>query len=79
MDTPRRETDPATITMINALFDAIKEANGLSSDSALARHIDVPDMYVWRWRRGEVSASFKVLAPLLVTYAERITAAQIAA
>lgn len=65
--------------MINALFDAIKIQNNLTSDSALARHMGVHDMAIWRWRRGEFGTSLKVIGPLLVDYAETIKATQIAA
>jgi hypothetical protein len=73
-----------TIALINNLFDHIKEQHALPSDSALARHIGVPDMYIWRWRRGEFGTSTDVLAPLLITYGPTIprsdlTPAQIAA
>lgn len=57
-----------TTTLINSLFDTLKEQHCLKSDSALARHIGVPDMYIYRWRRGEFATSLKVLAPYLVHY-----------
>ena len=54
--------------LVNTLFDHIKEQNALTSDEALARHIGVPGMYIWRWRRGEYSASTKILLPLVALY-----------
>lgn len=67
-----------TITLINSLFDHIKEQHNLPSDSALARHIGVPDMYIWRWRRGEFGTSTDVLAPLLITYGPTIPQSNLA-
>lgn len=71
------QTDPTQL--INGLFDRLKEQHGLRSDSALARHIGVPDMYIHRWRRGEFSTSTRILAPLLVHYDPVIAPAEIAA
>lgn len=68
-----------TASLVNALFDHLKSKHNLSSDSALARHMGVPDMYIWRWRRGEFGASLKVLAPLLVDYGTVINQAEITA
>lgn len=71
-------TAPNTTDLINALFDQIKAKNNLRSDAALARHIGVNDMAIHRWRRGEISPSLRVIAPLLVIYADVIKPAQIA-
>lgn len=67
-----------TVVLINTLFDQIKAKHSLSSDSALARHIGVNDMAIWRWRRGEFGVSMRVIGPLLVDYAESIRPVQIA-
>ena len=74
-------TEPQTDTtqLINGLFDRLKEQHGLKSDSALARHIGVPDMYIYRWRRGEFATSLRILAPLLVDYNPVIAPVEIAA
>lgn len=71
------EQETSTHELINSLFDRIKEQEQFTSDSALARHIGVPDMYIWRWRRGEYGASLRILAPLLITYAPLIQPAKI--
>lgn len=68
-----------TTSLVNTLFDHLKAKHNLSSDSALARHMGVPDMYIWRWRRGEFGTSLRVLAPLLVDYGSVINQAEIAA
>lgn len=63
-DTPRE----AARALINDLFDTIKGRHGLTSDGALARHIGVPEMYIWRWRRGAYGTSTSVLLPLILAY-----------
>lgn len=68
-----------TIDLINALFDQIKIDHQLKSDSALARFIQVPDMYIYRWRKGEYATSLRVLTPFLVRYGPTISQAKIAA
>lgn len=68
-----------TTSLVNTLFDHLKAKHNLSSDSALARWMGVPDMYIWRWRRGEFGVSLKVLAPLLADYGSVIHQAEIAA
>lgn len=65
--------------LVNQLFDHIKTDHRLKSDSALAKHIGVPDMYIYRWRRGEFAPSLRILAPLLVHYSSVINQAKIAA
>lgn len=67
-----------TVVLINTLFDQIKTKHQLASDSALARHIGVNDMAIWRWRRGEFGVSMRVIGPLLVDYAESIRPVEIA-
>lgn len=56
-------------TLVNKLFDTIKEQHNLPSDGALARFLDVPEMYIWRWRRGQYGTSGDVLIPLTLSYA----------
>lgn len=73
---PRENVE--ALDLVNALFDQIKADHDLKSDSALARHIGVPDMYVYRWRRGEFAISLRVLAPLLVHYSPVIAQVKIA-
>ena len=73
------EEGTEALDLVNALFDQIKTDLSLKSDSALARHIGVPDMYVYRWRKGEFATSLRVLAPLLVHYSPAISQAKIAA
>lgn len=65
--------------LVNQLFDQIKVEQDLKNDSALARHIGVPDMYIYRWRKGEFAPSFRILAPLLVHYSSVISQAKTAA
>lgn len=66
------------VATINALFDAIKRDHHLTSESALARHlsqttgIQITDMAIYRWRKGEYPKGLEVLGPQLVLYADAI-------
>lgn len=73
-----------TDQLINTLLDAIKAEHGLTSDSALARHltqasgITVHEMYITRWRRGEYGrTAMPVLANELVRYGKRTAEGQV--
>jgi hypothetical protein len=62
-------TPPTAQELVNQLLDTIKEQHQLPSEAALARHIGVSAMYIWRWRRGQYGTSTSVLLPLSLHYA----------
>jgi transcriptional regulator with XRE-family HTH domain len=50
---------------ISALLDEARQRHGLSSDEKLARLLGVSDQAIYRWRRGQIDKSARVLATLM--------------
>lgn len=77
MTTPKRnQTDPQTVELVNTILDTIRQEQGLASDEALRKYLDVSDLTVYRWRRGEMGKSARVLIPLIVNHVtQELTAA----
>jgi ribosome-binding protein aMBF1 (putative translation factor) len=72
----REQTDPETIELLNTILDTIRQEHGLTSDEALRQHLKVSDLTIYRWRRGEMGKSARVLIPLIVKHVEQtLTAA----
>lgn len=49
---------------IGALLDAARAAQSLSSDEKLARWLGVSDQAIYRWRRGQIDRSARVMLTL---------------
>ncbi len=68
--------DKETEALVNRLLDVVKAKNNLGNEHALARHLDRPQIYISRWRRGEYGeVALETLAPLFVRYAPDLQAA----
>lgn len=50
---------------ISALLDETRQRHGLTSDEKLARLLGVSDQAIYRWRRGQIDKSARVLATLM--------------
>ena len=54
-----------TTNLINRLLDTVKEKHQLVNESALAKHLGRPQIYISRWRNGVYGeAALDTLAPL---------------
>jgi AraC-like DNA-binding protein len=51
--------------LVKQILDRIREENNLNSDDALAQHLHVSDTAIYRWRKGELHKSVKILLPEL--------------
>lgn len=49
---------------IERLLDATRERYGLTSDEKLAHLLGVSDQAIYRWRRGQIDKSARILATL---------------
>jgi transcriptional regulator with XRE-family HTH domain len=49
---------------IEQLLDATRERYGLTSDEKLAHLLGVSDQAIYRWRRGQIDKSARILATL---------------
>lgn len=49
---------------IGRLLDATRERYRISSDEKLARLLGVSDQAIYRWRRGQIDKSARVMATL---------------
>lgn len=49
---------------IERLLDATRQRYGLTSDEKLARLLGVSDQAIYRWRRGQIDKSARILATL---------------
>lgn len=47
------------------LLNATRERYGLTSDEQLARLLGVSDQSIYRWRRGQIDKSARILATLM--------------
>jgi DNA-binding transcriptional regulator YiaG len=56
--------------LVNQLLDSIREQHNLHSDAALARYLNVNQMSIVRWRRGEIAPSTKVLLPQALAHGD---------
>lgn len=50
---------------IQQLLDKTRERHGITSDEKLARLLGVSDQAIYRWRRGQIDKSARVLATLM--------------
>lgn len=58
--------------LVAALLDDLKERHGFTSNYALARHLQVPEIYISRWYSGEYGrTAMRTLASHLVDYGRR--------
>ena len=46
------------------LLDATRERHGISSDEKLARWLGVSDQAIYRWRRGQIDKSARIMLTL---------------
>lgn len=66
------------VTLVNTLFDEIKQRNGLRSDAALARYLatksgeTVSEMAIVRWRQGKFPKGLDVLGPQILEYSDTL-------
>jgi hypothetical protein len=51
--------------IIRQLLTDLKTEHGFTSDEQLAKHLDVSTVALWRWRRGDLDKSTRVLVPIL--------------
>lgn len=58
------EITPITDEEIRSLLNAARERYKLSSDEKLARLLGVSDQAIYRWRRGQIDKSARILAVL---------------
>lgn len=58
--------------IINALLNKVREEQGLTSDEALSRVLDVSILSIYRWRKGYISPSARKLIPLALKFASEI-------
>lgn len=52
------------VAEIERLLDATRERYGLTSDEKLAHLLGVSDQAIYRWRRGQIDKSARILATL---------------
>ena len=50
---------------VKQLLDRTRERHGLSSDEKLAKFLGVSDQAIYRWRRGQIDKSARILATLM--------------
>ncbi len=50
---------------ITLLLDKTRERYGITSDEKLAQFLGVSDQAIYRWRRGQIHRSARVLATLM--------------
>ena len=50
---------------IKDLLDQARARHGLRSDEKLARFLGVSDQAIYRWRRGQIDKSARILATLV--------------
>lgn len=53
------------IPEIKRLLDATRERHGFTSDQRLAQFLGVSDQAIYRWRRGQIDRSARILATLM--------------
>lgn len=53
-------------TLVNELLDEIREREGITSDEALGRRLDVSGQAIYRWRKGQIDKIAKALLPYVV-------------
>lgn len=51
--------------IITQLLKEIADAHGFTTELQLAKHLDVSTVALWRWRRGDLDKSTRVLVPIL--------------
>lgn len=69
MPRPQNAPDDPVVNAINIILDHIRSTENISSDEKLARKYDVSDMSIYRWRRGIVDKSTKILVTAALNYA----------
>jgi DNA-binding transcriptional regulator YiaG len=57
------------LTLVNQTLDHIRTEKQLTSDEALARHLDVSNVAVYRWRHGTLPKAARILLPLVAHHA----------
>lgn len=60
------------IDLINQLLNLVRTRYGLTSDEKLAQRLGVSSMAIYRWRRGQIDKSTRVLLPLVLHHADDI-------
>lgn len=68
-----QEITPISDKEICDLLNATRERYKLSSDEKLARLLGVSDQAIYRWRRGQIDKSARILAVLARQYAPPCT------
>ena len=51
--------------VVNAALDRARQAHGLT-DEALAEKLGIEASTLWRWRKGKISKSIRILIPLIM-------------
>lgn len=47
------------------LLNTTRERHGITSDEKLARYLGVSDQSIYRWRRGQIDKSARILVTLV--------------
>ena len=64
MPRPRNAPTDSLTIVVNDLLDRARKTHGCTSDERLAKELGVSDMAIYRWRRGILDKSARVLLPL---------------
>jgi transcriptional regulator with XRE-family HTH domain len=46
------------------ILNTVRERQGITSDEKLARYLGVSDQAIYRWRRGQIDKSARILVTL---------------
>jgi transcriptional regulator with XRE-family HTH domain len=49
---------------ITEILNTTRERHGITSDEKLARYLGVSDQAIYRWRRGQIDKSARILVTL---------------
>jgi DNA-binding transcriptional regulator YiaG len=61
----------AVIQQVNQVLDDLKQEHGFSTEMQLARYLNVSDMTIYRWRRGEFGKIGLALVPVIYAHAQK--------
>ena len=62
------------VTIVNQTLDLVRQQQKITSDNALAKHLQVSDLAIYRWRNGELPKAARILIPLIISQREQTEA-----